>query len=172
MSLGHFIDHVVIAAFMGLLLVAAISDFREFLIPNRIVGAILLLYPAHVLASPAPTDWQIALIIAGITFVAGFILFLFKGMGGGDVKLLTAVALWAGAPEFMSFTAITLIAALVLAATMAARIAAEGARTPEGFSFGTFFGALRFSPLLNMTVPYGVAIATGGMYAGARLLVG
>jgi prepilin peptidase CpaA len=172
MSFGHFIDHVVIAAFMGLLLVAAISDFREFLIPNRIVGAILLLYPAHVLASPAAVDWQVALIIGGITFVAGFVLFLFKGMGGGDVKLLTAVALWSGAPHFLSFTVITLIAALMLAVTMAARIAAEGARTPEGFSFGSFFGALRFSPLLTMTVPYGVAIATGGMYAGARLLVG
>ena len=172
MSFAYFIDHVVIAAFLGLLLVAAISDFREYLIPNRIVGALLMLYPAHVLASPAPVEWQLSLIIAGVTFVAGFILFLFKGMGGGDVKLLTAVAMWAGAPDFMAFTAITLIAAIVLATTMAARIAAHDARTAEGFSFGTFFGALRFSPILNMTVPYGVAIATGGMYAGARLLVG
>jgi prepilin peptidase CpaA len=172
MSVANFIDHVVITAFLGLLLVAAVSDFRDFLIPNRIVGALLLLYPAHVLASPLPTEWQVALIIAGITFVAGFVLFLFKGMGGGDVKLLTAVALWAGAPYFMAFTVITLIAALVLATTMAARIAADGARTADGFSFGTFFGALRFSPILNMTVPYGVAIAAGGMYAGARLLVG
>lgn len=172
MSFAHFIDHVVIAAFLGLLLVAAISDFREFLIPNRIVGAILLLYPAHVLASPAAVEWQVALIIAAITFVAGFILFLFKGMGGGDVKLLTAVALWAGASNFMTFTLITLIAAIVLATTMAARIAAQDARTAGGFSLGMFFGSLRFSPILNMTVPYGVAIATGGMYAGARLLVG
>jgi prepilin peptidase CpaA len=172
MSVAHFIDHVVIVAFLGLLLVAAVSDFREYLIPNRIVVALLLLYPAHALASPAPVDWQVALIIGGITFVAGFILFLFKGMGGGDVKLLTAVALWAGAPSFVEFTAITLIAALVLATTMAARIAADGARTTEGFSYGAFFGALRFSPILNMTVPYGVAIATGGMYAGARLFVG
>lgn len=172
MSLALFIDHVVIAGFLGLLLVAAISDFREFLIPNRIVGAIMLLYPAHVLASPTPVAWQVGLILAAITFVAGFILFLFKGMGGGDVKLLTAVSLWAGAANFMTFTVITLIAAVILATTMAARIAAQGARTPEGFSFGSFFGALRFSPILNMTVPYGVAIATGGMYAGARLLVG
>ena len=172
MSLGYFIDHVVIAGFLGLLLVAAISDFREFLIPNRIVGAVLLLYPAHVLASPAPVAWQVALIIGAITFVAGFVLFLFKGMGGGDVKLLTGVALWAGAQHFMAFTVITLIAAMVLATAMAARIAAQGAQTPEGFSYGAFFGALRFSPILTMTVPYGVAIATGGMYVGAQLLVG
>ena len=172
MSVAHFIDHVVIAAFMGLLLVAAVSDYRDFLIPNRIVGALLMLYPAHVLASPQPVLWQIALIVAGITFVAGFVLFLFKGMGGGDVKLLTAVALWAGAPHFMAFTIITLIVALMLATVLAARIAANGARTPEGFSFGTFVGALRFSPILNMTVPYGVAIAAGGMFVGARLLVG
>jgi prepilin peptidase CpaA len=171
MSMSYFIDHVVIAGFMGLLLAAAMSDFRVYLIPNRIVGALLLLYPAHVLASPAPVAWQVALIIGAITFVAGFIIFLFKGMGGGDVKLLTAVALWAGAPHFMAFTVITLIAALVLATAMAARVAAGGARTAEGFSFGTFFGTLRFSPILHMTVPYGVAIATGGMYVGARLLV-
>jgi prepilin peptidase CpaA len=172
MSVAHFIDHVVIAAFLGLLLAAAMSDFRTFLIPNRYVVALLLLYPAHVLASPVPVEWQVALIIGGVTFVAGFVLFLFKGMGGGDVKLLTAVAVWAGAPSFMEFTLITLIAALVLATTMAARIAADGARTADGFSLGMFFGAMRFSPILNMTVPYGVAIATGGMYAGARLLVG
>jgi prepilin peptidase CpaA len=172
MSVAYFIDHVVIAAFLGLLLVAALSDFRDYLIPNRIVGALLLLYPAHVLASPHPVDWQVALIVGGITFVAGFVLFLFKGMGGGDVKLLTAVALWAGAPHFMAFTVITLIGALVLATALAARLAADGARTAEGFSLGTFFGALRFSPILKMTVPYGVAIATGGMYVGARLLVG
>jgi len=172
MSVAYFIDHVVIAAFLGLLLVAAVSDFRDFLIPNRVVGALMLLYPAHVLASPHPVAWQIALITGALTFVAGFVLFLFKGMGGGDVKLLTAVALWAGAPHFMAFTVITLIAALVLATLLAARIAVNGARTPEGFSFGTFVGALRFSPILNMTVPYGVAIAAGGMYVGARLLVG
>ena len=43
MSVANFIDHVVITAFLGLLLVAAVSDFRDFLIPNRIVGALLLL---------------------------------------------------------------------------------------------------------------------------------
>ncbi|MGE5146092.1 MAG: prepilin peptidase [Candidatus Eiseniibacteriota bacterium] len=172
MSLALFIDHVVIAGFLGLLLVAAISDFRAYLIPNRVVGAILLLYPAHVLASPTPVEWQVGLIIAAITFVAGFVLFLFKGMGGGDVKLLTAASMWAGAADFMAFTIITLIAALVLATTMAARMAAQDARTAGGFSIGSFIGSMRFSPILHMTVPYGVAIATGGMYAGARLFVG
>ena len=45
--------------------------------------------------------------MAGILFLAGFALFAFGLLGGGDVKLLAAAALWAGADQMMIFLAAT-----------------------------------------------------------------
>ena len=86
---------------MGLLAYAAWSDFREYLIPNRIIVGLLVLYPAFVLTAPTAVDWTISVAIAAGILTVGFILFATNHMGGGDVKLLMATGLWAG-PEWGS----------------------------------------------------------------------
>jgi prepilin peptidase CpaA len=73
---------------------AMITDVKSYRIPNAVNLAIILLYPAAFLISDAPLNWQNALLGFVIIFAVGFALFALNIMGGGDVKMLSAVALW------------------------------------------------------------------------------
>jgi prepilin peptidase CpaA len=95
MLLGTVISYALLAALATALLVAAVTDLRRREIDNWLNGAIALAAPLYWLASGL--DWvgmgfQIALAL--VTFVAACVLFALRQMGGGDVKLLTALALW------------------------------------------------------------------------------
>src|SRR5215469_15755906 len=89
-------EQVTIVCFLGLLAWAACNDAIQFEIPDRASLGLVLLYPIFVIASPVPIDWVWAMIVAGAVFVACLLLFTTGRFGGGDVKLLTATALWAG----------------------------------------------------------------------------
>jgi len=166
------IHSFVIAAFAALIVTAAVGDFREFRIPNRLVVAIVALYPAHVLGSPVPVHWPMALGLAGLVFAIGVGFFAAKMMGGGDVKLMGAVALWAAPFHLISLFVITLAGALMVALVMATRTAAAESRDGGSFSLGATVANLRHVPILKMSVPYGVGIAAGGLYVAYRLLAG
>jgi prepilin peptidase CpaA len=69
-------------------------DTREFIIPNTLVIAIAMLYlPGVYFLGLNPIN---GLTTAGIVLVLGMALFALKVMGGGDIKLLAALALWTG----------------------------------------------------------------------------
>lgn len=75
-------------------------DFTKYIIPNWICGVLLALYPVMLVMSPhLPEDFSvwISLAVAVALFAVGVVVFTFKWMGGGDVKLLTVLGLWAGA---------------------------------------------------------------------------
>lgn len=154
-----FINHVTIWMFVGLLAWAAVSDFRTYLIPNSISLSIAVLYPAHVIASPAAIDWPHAALAALAVLAVGFALFAMRYAGGGDVKLAAAVALWAGPANLPAFLVLTTIAGGVLALATASylrfwRPLPDLALAPDEVS------ALK----LRTSVPYGVAIALGGAW--------
>lgn len=79
-----------------LLIAAAVTDIRSRIISNRLNIAIAVLAPLYWLASGIPAWPDMALQIAlGIAIFGAFAaLFALGLMGGGDVKLLAAVALW------------------------------------------------------------------------------
>lgn len=156
-----------VALFMALLLAAALTDIAYYKIPNVIVLAILALYPVYVLVNPIPVDWLWALGVAAISLVIGFVLFATKIFGAGDVKLATAMLLWAGpglAPWALIVCAMTgLVMALVMLSPLRFMIA--GALTSIGQrSLGESF--------LAKNMPYGVAISAGGIFIGWVLLAG
>jgi prepilin peptidase CpaA len=166
------IHGVVIAVLAVLLIAAAMDDLREYRIPNHLVVGIAALYPAHVLTSPQPVPWTIATLFAAIVFVIGIGFFVAKTMGGGDVKLMGAVALWAAPQYLLSLFVITLAVALMLALVNAVRAASAESRGTDNFSFGATVANLRHVPILKMQIPYGVGISAGGLYVAARLLTG
>src|SRR5690606_34804112 len=103
------LEILALLGFAGILIAAAVSDVRRLILPNRYSAAIVLLYPVYVLAAAGPVDWTGGLIVAGGCFLAGFVLFSLRVLGGGDAKLLTAVSLWAGPallPDFLMGTAV------------------------------------------------------------------
>jgi len=130
----------------ALLVVAAIIDVRTFTISNRLNLVVALLAPVYWL-SIALTPWPgVAIQLAAATGV--FLLFavaFFAGMmGGGDVKLAAALALWFPPASTLQFIVWMSLAggALTLGLVLWHRANRRNGR-PE--------------------IPYGVAIAFGGL---------
>lgn len=128
------------------LLAAGVGDWRHRLIRNRLNGAIAAGAPLFWLASglePWPgMALQIGLALLVLAVCAG--LFALHMLGGGDAKLLAALALWVPPGAFADLLLVMALAGGVLAAAMLA-----GWRQVTGKAAG---------------VPYGIAIAAGGLW--------
>ena len=88
--------YLLLGALAIALLVAAFTDIRRRQIDNWLNGAIAAGAPLYWWASGLSlwpgVAWQVG--VAFITLVVLAVLFVLRAMGGGDVKLLTALALW------------------------------------------------------------------------------
>ena len=109
-----------------------------------------------------------------LAFLFSFPLFMLKGMGGGDVKLLTAVGAFLG--PFGTFVA--LLATALVGGVLAIAVSLQRRRLGSSLA-GTFLvmrglalkaisgGEVDAVPTLEaqdaVTVPYGVAIAVGAV---------
>lgn len=92
---GALISYALLAALATALLVAALTDLRRRQIDNWLNAAIAVGAPVWWLAMGlGPFDVGIQIALASATFALACILFATGQMGGGDVKLLTALALW------------------------------------------------------------------------------
>lgn len=160
------VDHIVITVFLGLLALAAYFDVKEYRIPNRVSLFIAALYAVHVLASTPPVDWVGGLIVAAITVAVLSALYAFRAVGGGDVKLMTVTALWAGPAAVVEFLVITTLAGGLLALLMISSARFGLALGPEAA------GERGIKTMLSKeSLPYGVAIAVGGFFVGGTLLI-
>jgi prepilin peptidase CpaA len=136
------------------LIVAAIGDWRSRIIPNWLNGSIALLAIPFWWASGLSLwpDMVIQIALAVAVLFAFNLLFNIGWMGGGDVKLLGALALWLPWGAMLYLLAIMSLAGGVLTIAMLIphRIA-KSAGNPE--------------------VPYGIAIAFAGLWLiGERFL--
>jgi len=146
--------HQAVLASAGLsILFAAYTDARRYRIPNLISLALLLLFPAHVLLSPAPVAWGQHLFVFAAVLAAGYFLYAKKYAGAGDIKLLAVISLWAG-PDFVGlFLFITAIAGGLLAIVTASAVVYRHRRAKKSGK----------PAVAKAPIPYGVAIATGGI---------
>ena len=147
---------VPLAAFAGLMATAAFEDFRRLVIPNGLVLGLCLLWPFHVATAAMPSLASAggAALCAATVFVAGAVLFARGLIGGGDVKLLAAAALWAGPAGTPSLLVLTGLFGGLLSLLLL---------TPAGALVGAtrqVAGGHRADPIL---VPYGVAIAAAAL---------
>ncbi|MGN7932778.1 A24 family peptidase [Sphingopyxis sp. 22461] len=145
---------VVKAALTGLLLLAAWSDARRFLIPNLYPAIIIAVFPlAWWGGFPFDDPLWSHMAHFAVTLLIGMALFRFRWFGGGDVKLYAAVALWFGLPKAMLLLVITAVSGgvIVLIRMMFHVLTLwHGAGT----------GRMR---LFDRRIAYGVAIAAGGI---------
>jgi prepilin peptidase CpaA len=94
-----------------LMFTVIVTDTTRYTIPNWLVGALLLLYPVMLAVAQAPKpDWKTGLVIGVVVFALGFIIFILKVMGGGDIKLMTVLGIWAGREGIFQF--LTMVALL------------------------------------------------------------
>jgi len=158
-SLTPFINQICLWIFASLLIVAAWSDAIDFTIPNRLVIGLLVLYPAYVMTAAHPVAWPMALAIATGILAVGLILYGTAKLGAGDVKLIAATSVWAGADHTLDFLLLTAIAGGVVSMVLIVR-------NNYGWVIGRPPGE---NPAKQ--VPYGVAIAIGGMFVAAKLII-
>jgi prepilin peptidase CpaA len=141
-----FTELLLLGVLALLLVVAAAIDVRTFTISNRLNLAVALLAPLYWWAAGLSL-WPgvpIQLAVAAGVFVLLALAFYAGMMGGGDVKLAAALALWlppAGTVRFLVFMSLAggILTLLV--------VAIHKLRSREG----------------RPEIPYGVAIAAGGV---------
>ena len=143
---------IVLAA---VLVVAAVVDVRTFTIANGLNAAVALLALAYWWSIDLPL-WPDAAIRLGIALAVFALLaatFYIGMMGGGDVKLAAALALWFTPGETVRFLVYMSIAGGILTlAVLPAHRRWPGWQTDDA-------GQPRQKP----QVPYGVAIAAGAL---------
>ena len=145
MTNGLFTE-ILLAGLAALLVIAAVIDVRTFTISNRLNATVALLAPLYWLSIDlAPWPGVAVQLAAGVGVFTLLAAAFYAGMmGGGDVKLAAALALW--------FSPVSTIKLLVLMSL------AGGVLT---------LGLLAWHRVKNREgrpeIPYGVAIAFGGL---------
>lgn len=134
------------------LVFAAFTDIRRRQIDNWLNAAIALCAPLFWLSLDDFSLWPDLAIQIGVALAAFAVfaaLFALRVMGGGDVKLLAALALWLPFYNFMQLLLIMAIAGGVLTVLLIFWHTARRQRD-------------------RIAVPYGVAIAFGGLWVLAQ----
>ena len=165
-----------LAGALGIATVGAAQDIRGGRIPNWLtyggLVAALLIRPL-VLGWPGLKGGLIGMLAGGAIF---FVFFVLGGMGGGDVKLMAAVAAWAGGAETMNILIATAVAGGVLALgamLLRRQVRVTLLNTVELIRHHLTAG-FKPHPELNirdsrsMRIPFGPAIALGTLYCLCR----
>lgn len=157
---SHPVLMVLLACFAVALVWAAWQDLWARRIPNYVTLAIAATAPLAWLVAGLPGSWWGVPLAVGATLGIGSLFFGAGYFGGGDVKLATAIMLWAGTAHGLEFLLISAVAGGVLALLYVLR--------PNVF---LIVPGLQTGVLVD-GVPYGVALAAGGLWVGHRLLTG
>ena len=158
--------YLLLGALAIALLFAAFTDIRRRQIDNWLNGAIAAGAPLYWWASGLAlwpgVAWQIG--VAAITLIILAVLFAMRAMGGGDVKLLTALALWIDPLNFVrlliGMALIGGVLTLILGAWHVARRRRDKLAVPYGVAISSaalWVLALQFVPALSGAVHSGGA---------------
>jgi prepilin peptidase CpaA len=160
-----------ILALVAALSWAAVNDALWFRIPNVVPLLIAALYPVFLLTSGKSLETGLwGLVVAVGVFLLGFFAFARGVMGGGDVKLLTALSLWAG-PAYLP----ALVLVVAIAGGVLSLIVLLSTRNPYlAVAASKLRTNLRLPPVPSVaqggrTVPYAIAIAAGGLLLARQL---
>lgn len=151
-------ETLILSVFPLMVVLAGISDFFTLKIPNWLNAIIAVSVVPFVLFSGMPMEIFAWHVIAGlVTFVAGFVLFSAKIIGGGDAKMLAACAIWVGWDVLMQFAVVTAFAGGALVIAIKVWVFFAQHKDHKGMDWAKNF--LSKKPQL----PYGIAIAAGGV---------
>jgi prepilin peptidase CpaA len=148
---------LVIVVLPILLALAAGWDLASYTIPNRLQLALVAAFVVFVPVSGMPTELLAWHLLAGaLGLGVGFALFAFGFIGGGDVKLFAAIALWLGFDR--DLVNYLLIASLLGGALTVALLALRRVPLPARLSGQAWLLRLHDD---KAGIPYGVALAAG-----------
>lgn len=90
------------ATFVFSVIFAMVSDFSRLRIPNIVSIVLVAAFAAYALMGGVANVWP-HLMLAGAVFALLFGFFAMGWLGAGDVKFLSALMLWAGPGQGVSF---------------------------------------------------------------------
>jgi prepilin peptidase CpaA len=165
MSLFALLQAGCLVAFALLLVAAGWQDLRTMRIANGLSLAVLAVFALWAVAGLTLERVSLASLATSVAcaiaiFCAGAAAFAGGVVGGGDVKLLAAASLFAGPTLLVDFALVTALigGAMALAVLVGAPIG-PAAALPDGTVRGR----------LQRGLPYGPAIAGGGLWVAATL---
>ena len=151
----------IVCLYIGALLYAAYSDARRLEIANGVSIFIALLFlPAAWNSSLSTTDMAIHASVGLGMLIAGIALFACGLMGGGDAKLMAAVAVWTGIETLSVFLVVTALAGAVVAV-----VALTLNRIPANGTISRIFPWVGVGGGRQAPIPYGVAISVAALFA-------
>lgn len=142
-------------AMLAGLLAAALSDIARMRIPNTLSLGLAGIGFAWAAATGGIVAVACAFLAAALLFGCGLLAFQRGWMGGGDVKLIGACGAFAGTAGLLDFMIATALAGGVV--TLVWVLGAPLRRALAG-------SVLTLDVALSDRVPYGVAIAAGGLF--------
>jgi prepilin peptidase CpaA len=155
------LDVVLQLAFLVCVSFAVITDFRTLLIPNWISLALLAAFaPFAVLHLPLGAIGGHVLVMAIVLALSVFF-FVVGWVGGGDAKLMSAIALWMGPGHVAPFVVLMALLGGMLAISIMAMEKFGRWLGPRVLNFALF---RRLDELADSRqCPYGVAIGAAGL---------
>ncbi|GEC58881.1 prepilin peptidase CpaA [Bradyrhizobium japonicum] len=147
-----------------LLLYVATTDIATRLIRNEICLAVAILGIAGQLSDPVQVAMSV--IVAAILLLLLFAIYQLGRIGGGDVKLLVALAVGLPLTGVAQLLTVTALAGGVLALVhLIMRALPYPGLAPAGSSLvRRVYAVERWRHLRHAPLPYGVAIASGGIW--------
>ncbi|MGI9392199.1 MAG: A24 family peptidase [Parvibaculales bacterium] len=148
-----------------MLVLISFFDLLKLRIPNLAILVLLGAFPFYGLwAGLSAVDFLIHFAVAFACFFAFAVLFYCHIMGGGDVKLIAAIALWLGFPHVFPFLLATALAGGGLAVfSLLFRIAPDYWLSPFPF--------LARLKKRWRHIPYGIAISIGGILTFYKITI-
>ncbi|MBU6442804.1 MAG: prepilin peptidase [Alphaproteobacteria bacterium] len=151
-------EFLVLVVFPALLALAAGWDLATYLIPNWLSAGLVLTFILFAAAAAMPwTMFGYHVLAGALALTAGFALFGFGVIGGGDAKLFAAIALMLG---FHDLAGYALLASLFGGALTLAILALRRFPLPQLLAEENWIVKLHDAA---SGVPYGVALATGAV---------
>ena len=117
-SIEGYLDLAILAVFVFAVCLAALEDVRVFKIPNWASATVAGAFVPYAALHLGLWDIGMHLVIAATIFAITATFWKFRFIGGGDVKLLTAVGLWLGLELAFPFMVLMTGASVVIAVVL------------------------------------------------------
>lgn len=166
-SIEIMLPYAVFVAYCMLLVAAAVFDTWKFIVPNRVTFGLAGLFLIAAPFLPLSVDWLSHLGAAGAVLAVGLAVFALGRLGGGDVKLITAVSMWTGFEYLLEFLVYASLAGGILALVLVlvrrllkgrpiGQVEVDGRTLPRVLRVGE-------------SMPYALAIAPAAILVGGLL---
>ena len=166
---AFYLTYIVLAA---LLITATVTDWKYRKIYNKTTVPAFLIGVLLAVVSGAPGLVTSALLASAVAFAAFFILFFLGLMGGGDVKLMTAVAVLTGYPLILDIMLWGILAGgfysllyVSISGQLGSYLRRVGQMLYRLFIWKSLEPVLPEARTEMAKIPYGVCISAGTMVA-------